>query len=135
MGEDPYIYSSGPQASTTSYAHSFPVKLEGQDDPSGMALYAPDNADSYSVDQKIMAPVGRKSANRYQDEMMEFNHGRPQLHHMASLSTTCTVDSFHSSAVESGEVSAFDLSPSESQEFEWSLHASNQFQWPANRMS
>jgi hypothetical protein len=79
----------------------------------------------------------RDNIKYYDDPMEDFgDNGRPTLHHMPSISTTCTSDSFQSPypSAESGEPSAFDLNASEAQDFEWTMNASHAFQWAPNRI-
>ena len=132
MGEDTYIYSG---SHSTSYSQSFPVKVEDREEPAEiMVPYHLGNSDPYCTDQKMMmGNVGDKS---FQEDLLEdYNDSRPQLHHMPNISTTCTSEDYHSSLPSggSGEVSVFDLSATETPDFEWSMHSTNPFQWPPNR--
>jgi hypothetical protein len=131
MGEDTFIYSVPTQS---QYSPPFHVKTE---DNHGLMPYNNStNSDPYCTDPaKLTVMVGD---NSYKDERMEEYHdGRPQLHHMPSISTTCTSDSFQSPfpSAEGGEVSAFDLNASEAQDFEWTMNSAHTFQWPPNRTS
>ena len=129
MGEDTFIYSD---SQSTPYSHSFPVKLENQDEASGMVAYHMGNSETYCNDQKIMTNnIGDKA---FHEEMIEYNDGRPQLHHMPSLSTTCTSDSFHSSLPSAECGDTYEMNGTEGQEFEWSINSANPFQWPPNRI-
>lgn len=133
MGEDTYIYSG---SQPTPYSHSFPVKLEDQEENAEiMVPYHLSNSDPYCADQKMMmGSVGDKS---FHEDMLEnYNDGRSQLHHMSNISTTCPSEDYHSSLPTggSGEISGFDLSATETQDFEWPMHSATPFQWPPNRM-
>ena len=132
MGEDTYIYSG---SQSTPYSHSFPVKLEDREEPAAiMVPYHLNTSDPYCADQKMMmGNVGDKSF--HEDMLEDYNDGRPQLHHMPNISTTCTSEDYHNPLPSggSGEVSAFDLNAAETQDFEWSMQSANPFQWPANR--
>jgi len=99
----------------------------------GMVPYHLNTSDPYCVDEKMMSNVGDKSF--HEDMLGDYNDGRPQLHHMPSISTTCTSEDYHNSLPSggSGDVSGFDLNATETQEFEWSMHSANAFQWPPNR--
>jgi hypothetical protein len=121
MGEDNFQHSSA--QSTSSYSNSYPVKIEE------MVPYQLGSADTYCPEQKIMETVGEKA---FQEEMLDEYHERPHLHHMPSISTTCTSDSFSLTSADA-EVSAFDLNASESQDFDWSINSAAHFQWPPNR--
>ena len=117
MGEDTYTYTHSP----STYSHSIPVKLEEREQAVvGMVPYHLNNSDPYCGDQKIMGNITDKSF--HPDMLDDYDDNKPQLHHMASLSTTCTSDSLHSSlpSGDSGEVSVFDLNATEAQEYEWS---------------
>jgi len=133
MGEDTFIYSAPLQS---PYSPSFPVKT---DDNPGLMPYNPIHSDPYCADpSKLTVMVGDKLFQHQDESMDEYHHdaaGRPQLHHMPSISTTCTSDSFQSPfpSAESGEVSAFDLNASEAQDFEWTMSSAHAFQWPPNR--
>lgn len=131
MGEDTFIYSD-PQS--TPYSHSLPVRLENREGSPGMVPYHIGISEPFCAEQNVMANnVIDKS---YHEDMMEdYSDGRPQLHHMPSVSTTCTSDSFHSSLPSGDSGDAFDLNGTDTQEFEWSMHSANSFQWPANRIS
>lgn len=92
-----------------------------------MVPYNLGNSDVYCPDQK--------HDKSYHEEMLqEFSHER-HLHHMPSLSTTCTTDSIHESmtSAERGEPS-FDM-PAESQGFDWPIQSTTSFPWPPNRIS
>jgi hypothetical protein len=128
MGEDNYQFSSA--QSTSSYSNTYPVKIEEQIEIEEMVPYQLGNSETYCPEQKIMETVGEKA---FQEEMLDEYHERPHLHHMPSISTTCTSDSFSLTSADA-EVSAFDLNASESQDFDWSINSSSHFQWPPNRI-
>jgi hypothetical protein len=95
------------------------------DDNSEMVPYTLGNQEGY--------PPEPKRENSYHEDMMEFSHER-QLHHMPSLSTTCTNDSLHDSMPSADtEQSAFDLQSATSHEFDWPI-SQNTFPWPPNRI-
>jgi membrane carboxypeptidase/penicillin-binding protein PbpC len=127
MGEDTLPYSQSIATSSYSNTSAYPVKLEAQAEE--MVPYQLANSDVYCSEQKVMETVGEKS---YQEEMLDEYNERPHLHHMPSISTTCTSDSFSLTSADA-EVSAFDLNASESQDFDWSINAASHFQWPPNR--
>jgi hypothetical protein len=122
MGEDNFNY---PNSQST---HSFPVKIEDLDESSGMAPYHMGNPETYCAEQKEMTNIGDKSF--HEDMIEDYNDARPQLHHMPSLSTTCTSDSFHGSLPSGDSGDAYDLNCGDVQDFEWP----NPFQWPPNRI-
>jgi hypothetical protein len=140
MGEEHTTMAIYPSTVTSSaYATSFPAtSLKMEDNQNGQEMHyaLPVNetfclSDDKSMDSKMFAEV----SPTYHQSI----HDRPQLHHMPSISTTCTSDSFHSSlaSADSGELSAYDLHTSESQDYDWSTGISQQthFQWPPNRDS
>src|SRR5579859_3664057 len=100
MGEDPYVYSNR-DGHTYSQTYSAPLEELKQDN---MVPYGHQNAGGYSHDRTLS-----NGETKSYDVSGINGFGRErQLHHMPSLSTTCTTDSFQS--VESGDVStAFDV--------------------------
>jgi len=141
MGEDTidYSHSSNTTATTTGaatnrpYPNSFPVEREEQTTGTGpeMVPYAMHPNETYCMDDKMV------ENKMFQEDVPTYHTERPQLHHMPSISTTCTSDSFHSSmtSADSGELSAYDLNTSDSQEYDWSISQTSHFQWPPNRNS
>ena len=125
-----FIYSNS-QPISSSYSHSFPIKLENREESSGMVSYHMANSETYCTDQKIQITNNIIEKAFHEDIVDDYNDGRPQLHHMPSLSTTCTTDSFPSG--DSGD--AYELNRTDAQEFEWSMNSANPFQWPPNRFS
>lgn len=125
MGEDTFPYNS----QTRHYSNSFSVKLEERAESAGMGQYTLNNSDDCSYSKMVTA----EDKGFHEDGITEYDP-RPQLHHMPSVSTVCTSDSFHGSlaSADSGEISAYDLNATDSQTFDWEIH-NHAFQWPPNR--
>jgi len=133
MGEDTLLsMQQKDYTPSMPYLHSFNIKEEEE----GVQLehFPMHNLDrQYCSDPKTNGTVTEHKAYDSTALPETFNHAeRPQLHHMASISTTCTSDSF--SAGDLTEVSSYDLNATETQEYEWTYNTAS-FQWPPNRMS
>jgi hypothetical protein len=120
MGEETTAAAAAVFFSSSAYSPSFPIKTEA------MVPYNLNHSDPYCHEKKIKDEV-----KAYHEDIMDEYHERPQLHHMTSLSTTCTSDSFHTA--DSGEISAYDLNATEAPDFEWSANPFQQ--WPTTRNS
>ena len=137
MGEDAYIYT---EPAPRAYSNSFPIKLEDRDvevTTNGMLPYnlgsCEESSGPYSTGRKIVTGAivrdNMDGLNAHGDMSESSFSTRPTLHHMPSLSaTSCHSDSFH----ESGDLTGYEYSAAEPQEFGWAMH-SNAFQWPNNR--
>jgi|SRR5579862_1701106 len=130
MGEDAIeSYSHAPTTYSNSYSNSYSVNDE-ESSANGpkMVPYAMSINEPYCMDDETVVVPKTFTDSSYHYE-------RPQLHHMPSISTTCTSDSFQSSltSADSGELSAYDLNASDSHEYDWSISHGTHFQWPPNR--
>jgi len=129
MGEDTFIYSQSP------YSPPYRVKTEDNNNHGLMPYNNSTNSDPYCADPAKLTVMVSENSYHKDETMDEYHDARPHLHHMPSISTTCTSDSFQSPfpSAEGGEVSAFDLNASEAQDFEWTMNSAHTFQWPPNR--
>ena len=128
MGEGGFMYTATHPASF----NSFPIKSEDGKPVTGMPPYSMGTTDPYCAEQEIIA-MGDKGF--HEEPLKVYSNVRPPLHHI-SLSTASNSDSFHGSlpSGDSADMSTFDLSASEMQEYEWSLHSTPTFQWPPDRI-
>jgi len=141
MGEDPTI-AYGPVTTTaTNFSNSSFTTIKPEDQTVStngveMVPYTlPGNEAFCMGDEK--SPLDAKMFADMTGPTYQSSTERHQLHHMPSISTTCTSDSFHSSltSADSGELSAYDLNTSDSQDYDWSISQPTHFQWPPNRIS
>jgi hypothetical protein len=139
MGEETVFYNSS-QATPSAYSTTFPVKLEERDGTADMVPYTLTNTEQVycaGPDSMVHSATADKMATNPEDSFDEFIHGRPLLHHMPSISTTCTSDSFQSNLTspDSAEVYTAEINTADANMFDWSNNSAAQFHWPPNRMS
>ena len=141
MGEEAVFYNNS-QTTTSAYTTTFPAKVDGSAETAEMVPYTLSNTDQlYCAEpENIMhiAPTADvdKAGNNAEDRFDTYIQARP-LHHMPSISTTCTTDSFQSNLTspDSAEVYTAELNTAEANMFDWSNTSTSHFHWPPNRTS
>lgn len=138
MGEDTVFYNNS-QQTTSAYTSTFPVKIEEGQEGNEMVPYTLSNTEQVfcaEPENMVHTTTADKMVNNPEDTFDDFIHGRPLLHHMPSISTSCTSDSFQSNLTspDSAEVYTGEINTADANMFEWSQTATAQFHWPPNRI-
>jgi len=137
MGEDTVFYT--PQEAVAAYSTTFPVKVEEHEETADMVPYTLTNTDQmYCAEPENIVPADHKPVVHPEESFDDYIQGRPILHHMPSISTTCTSDSFQSNLTspESAEVYSAEINSADAHMFDWSnAPAAQVFPWPPNRSS
>jgi hypothetical protein len=139
MGEDTTVFYNHSHTATSVYSTPFPVKLEPSADSSEMVPYTLSNTDQlYCAEPDTMLHMSTTTdkAGAVEDRFDDYIQGRP-LHHMPSISTTCTSDSFQSNLTspDATDVYTADLNTADANMFDWSNSSTSHFHWPPNRIS